>query len=526
MEKLKVELFDSTLRDGVQGENVNFSVSDKIKITLALDEFGMDFIEAGNPASNRKDMEFFREISSRKLKKSKLVAFGSTRRKDVSCFEDTHLNALRDTEVEYVSIFGKCSSMHVLDIINTSLEENLDMISSSIKYLIDAGKKVFFDAEHFFDGYKLDRNYAISALKTAENSGASRIVLCDTNGGCFPDEIAEIIDDVRSEISVPLGIHCHNDTGCAVANSILAVKSGVFQVQGTFTGVGERCGNATLTTIIAGLQIKLGYDCVPEENLKKMTSLSHYISEISNMKLHSNSPYVGRSAFAHKGGMHSDGVKKNPNSFEHIAPESVGNKRNIILSEVAGRTAILNKIAEIEPSLTKDSKEISEIMDILKEKEFGGYQFEAADASFELLVRDHLGMLDKYFSVEYFKTNGEKIYGNAGPASAIVKVLVGGENHISADEGDGPVNAIDKALRKALTVFYPRISEIRLSDYKVRVVDGVAATAANVRVLIESTDGNSVWTTIGVSTDIINASFIALVDSIRYKLFLDFADKN
>ncbi len=527
LQKNKIEIFDSTLRDGVQGENINFSISDKIKIMLALDKLGVDFIEAGNPASNQKDAEFFKHSSNYTLKNAKLVAFGSTRRKEINCSDDPHLNALRDTNTNVVSIFGKSSALHVTDIINTTLEENLAMISSSIEYLVAAKKEVFFDAEHFFDGYKFNPDYALQTLITAKQAGASRIILCDTNGGCFPDEIARIVEIVKSKITIPLGVHCHNDTDCAVANSISAVKAGALQIQGTLTGIGERCGNANLSSVIAGLQLKLGYNCIPPENIHSLTETSVFICEVANVKLRSNTPYVGKSAFSHKGGMHSDGVIKNSDSFEHIAPNLVGNKRNIVLSEVAGRNAILHKLTEIEPSLTKDSVEISEIIAILKEKEFGGYQFEAAEASFELLVRKHLKMLPNFFDVSYFKINGEKNDNeNDYPSSAIVKVLVDGEYQISADEGEGPVNAIDKALRKALTVFYPEIAELHLTDYKVRVVDGTSATAANVRVLVESTDSKSVWTTVGVSTDIINASFIALVDSINYKLMKNLSENS
>lgn len=522
----KIQMFDSTLRDGAQGENVNFSVEDKFNVMKALDDFGIDFIEAGNPASNPKDMEFFKKAEKCPPKHSKLVAFGSTRRKNISCEEDNNLNALADTNVEYVSVFGKSWDMHATDIINTTLEENLNMISDTIKYLISKGKKVFFDAEHFFDGYKSNPEYAVKTLKAAEAAGAEAVILCDTNGGCFPDEIFDIVQKSLSMIHIPVGIHCHNDTGCAVANSVAAVKAGASQVQGTLTGIGERCGNTNLSTIIANLQLKLGYDCVPKENTSKLTQLAMYISEISNMKLSSTMPYVGKSSFAHKGGMHADGVKKNPTSFEHIPPEAVGNKRNILLSEVAGRSAILHRINEIAPELKKDSPETKEIIELLKEMEFKGYQYEAAEASFELLVKKYLGKTENYFEINYFKIIGEKTGEMQNPSSAIVKVAVNGKTEIAADEGDGPVNALDKALRQALTVFYPTIANVHLTDYKVRVIDGSAATAANVRVLIESTDGKDIWTTVGASTDVINASVIALIDSMEYKLIKDNSHKN
>ena len=514
----KVQIFDSTLRDGAQGENVNFSVEDKFNVMKALDDFGIDFIEAGNPASNPKDMEFFKKAEKFPPKHSKLVAFGSTRRKNISCEEDQNLNALAGTNVEYVSVFGKSWDLHATEILGTTLEENLNMISDTIKYLSAKEKKVFFDAEHFFDGYKHNPEYALKTLSAAEEAGAEAVVLCDTNGGCFPDEISEITAKVVSHVKIPVGIHCHNDTGCAAANSVAAVKAGVLQVQGTMTGIGERCGNTNLSTVIGNLQVKLGYECVPADNISKLTQVSRYIAEVCNMKLAGTMPYVGKSAFAHKGGMHADGVKKNPVSFEHIPPETVGNKRNILLSEVAGRSAILHRINEIAPELTKDSIETKAIIDLLKEMEFKGYQYEAAEASFELLVKKYLGMTENFFGISYFKIIGEKSGEFQNPSSAIVKVSVNGKTEIAADEGDGPVNAIDKALRQALAVFYPSIAEIHLVDYKVRVVDGSAATAANVRVLIESTDGKDIWTTVGASTDIINASVAALIDSIEYKL--------
>jgi len=517
----KVSIFDSTLRDGAQGENVNFSVEDKFKVMKALDDFGIDFIEAGNPASNPKDMEFFRKAEGYKLKHAKLVAFGSTRRKNISCGEDANLCALADTNVEYVSVFGKSWDMHVTEIINTTLEENLAMISDTIEYLTAKGKKVFFDAEHFFDGYKENPDYALQTLKAAEKAGAETVVLCDTNGGCFPDEITEIMGKAVSSVKIPVAIHCHNDTGCAVANSIAAVKAGALQVQGTVTGIGERCGNTNLSTVIADLQVKMGIPCVPVESETKLTQLARFVAEVCNMKLTSTMPFVGKSAFAHKGGMHADGVKKNPRSFEHIPPEAVGNKRNILLSEVAGRSAILQRINEVDPSLTKDSPETKAIINLLKEMEFKGYQYEAADASFELLVRTYLGKIENFFEINYFKIIGEREGEMQSPSSAIVKIAVNGKTQIAADEGNGPVNAIDKALRQALTVFYPSIADVHLTDYKVRIMDSSAATATSVRVLIESTDGRDIWTTVGASTDVINASVTALTDSMEYKLMKD-----
>ena len=517
----KIEIFDSTLRDGAQGENINFSAQDKFNIMKALDSFGVDYIEAGNPASNQKDLNFFKMASTYPLKNAKLVAFGSTRRKDIDVADDANVQALASVNVDTVSVFGKSWDMHVAEIIRTTLEENLSMITDTISFFVSKGKKVFFDAEHFFDGYKANPDYALEVIKTAEKAGAAQVVLCDTNGGCFPDEIYEITEKAVKVLSIPVGIHCHNDTACAVANSLFAIKAGATQVQGTFIGVGERCGNTNLSALIPSLKLKLNYECARTESLYELTKTARYIAEVSNVILADNKPYVGKSAFAHKGGMHVDGVRKNSTSFEHISPDLVGNQRNFLLSEVAGRTVILSKLSEIAPELSKDSIETKQIIDLLKEMEYKGYQYEAAEASFELLVKKYLGKLDTFFEIDYFKIIGEKSGLTQNPSSAIVKIKVGDKNEISADEGDGPVNAIDKALRNALKVFYPQLDSIHLIDYKVRVMDSNAATAAIVRVLIESTDGEEVWTTVGASSDIINASVTALCDSIEYKLMKD-----
>ena len=514
----KLEIFDSTLRDGAQAASINYSTEDKLAIIRALDDFGIDFIEAGNPSSNPKDVKVFEAAKQLRLAHSALVAFGSTRRKDIAAEEDEALMRLCGVDTEYVSIFGKCWDMHVLDILKTDLNENLAMITDTVSLLTKKGKTVFFDAEHFFDGFKANREYALAAVRAAEAAGAKRIILCDTNGGCFPDEIAEMTSAAVGSLSIPVGIHCHNDTDCAVANSIAAVKSGAVQLQGTLAGFGERCGNACLTSLIAGLQCKLGYECVPADKLPAMTGLVRFIAEISNVSLPDNLPYVGKNAFTHKGGMHADGVSKKSCSFEHIPPEAVGNTRNVLISEVSGRTAMLDKLSRIAPGLDKSSVEIRQILQLLKQQELKGYQYEAAEASFELLVKNYLGTLGSFFTIDYFKIIGERQGDRQTPSSAIVKIQVGGKTEIAADEGDGPVNAIDKALRQALRVFYKEIGEIHLVDYKVRVVDSNSATAASVRVLIESTDGRENWTTVGVSTDIINASVIALVDSMQYKL--------
>lgn len=516
---MKITIYDSTLRDGAQGGNVAFSVSDKIKIAKALDDFGVDYIEAGNPFSNPKDIEFFEQIKDVEFKNSKIVAFGSTRRRDIKASEDSCVNVMAGVGVKTVAIFGKSWDLHVKEILKTSLEENLNMISDTISYLTECGKDVFFDAEHFFDGYKANPEYALQTLVTAEKAGAKYVVLCDTNGGCFPDEIYEITKTAISVLKTPVGIHCHNDTECGVANSISSVRAGATQVQGTIIGIGERCGNTNLSTLIPSLQLKLGYECVSPDKVEEVTNISRYIAEVANIALQDNMPYVGKSAFAHKGGMHVDGVSKVAHSFEHINPSSVGNKRAFLLSEVAGRTTVLTKLADIAPEITKESDELKAIMEMLKAQEHMGYQYEAAEASFELLVLKFLGKFKEYFHIDYFKIIGEQAGTMQKAASAMVKVCVGEKYEIAADEGDGPVNALDKALRTALSKFYPEIiNEISLIDYKVRVMDTGAGTAAIVRVLIESTDGMDVWTTVGASTDIINASVKALVDSIEYKL--------
>lgn len=515
--KKRVYIYDSTLRDGAQAEGISFTVEDKLKITKRLDDFGVDYIEAGNPGSNPKDLEFFRRIKEMGLTHAKLTAFGSTRRARVSVEEDRNVLSLLDADTPAVAIFGKSWDFHVTDIIRTTLEENLSMIRETLAFFKGKGKEVIFDAEHFFDGYKSDPSYAMATLQAAVEAGADWVVLCDTNGGSLPTEIAEITQRVVEEIPVGIGIHCHNDGGMAVANSVMAVLKGASQVQGTFNGYGERCGNANLCTIIPNLSIKLGYHCLPG-SLRELTSVSRYVSELANMAHNERAPYVGNSAFAHKGGMHIDGVVKNSQSFEHIDPEQVGNKRRFLMSEVSGRSTILSRIQEVEPNITKDSEETLLLMDKLKQLEHEGYQFEGAESSFELLIRRSLGKYRTFFTVKDFKVISEQPWEDLNSASAMIKVQVDGVEEITAAEGDGPVNALDKALRKALGFFYPQLNRTRLTDYKVRVLNSNGGTAAKVRVHIESTDGKRVWGTVGVSTNIIEASWKALVDSIEYAL--------
>lgn len=522
----KVTVFDSTLRDGAQAEGVSFSVEDKIKIVKALDRLGLDYVEAGNPGSNPKDLEFFERIKSVELKNTKIAAFGSTRRRGISPSEDGNLQALLGAGTDTVAIFGKSWDFHVTDIINATLQENIEMIYDTILYLKENGKTVVFDAEHFFDGYKNNAEYALKTLDAAVQAGADCLCLCDTNGGAFPDEIYDITKLVAEKFAVPIGIHAHNDCGMAVANTVMAVKAGAVHVQGTMTGFGERCGNTNLSTVIPNLQLKLDYSCIPEENMTELTHIAREVSEIANLKLNDREPYVGKTAFAHKGGMHIDGVSKNSKSFEHIDPSLVGNERKFLTSEVAGRTTILSMIKKIAPNIEKSSPETTRIIDRLKELEYEGYQFEGAEGGFELLIRKELGKYKPFFELETFKTIGEHMSNeNMQTATAMIKINVDGKTEITAAEGDGPVNALDKALRKALEVFYPSLAEVHLTDYKVRVLDGNSATASKVRVLIESSDGEESWTTVGVSKDIIEASWKALVDSIEYKLIKDIENK-
>ncbi len=518
----QVEILDSTLRDGAQGEGICFSVQDKINIVKALDKIGVKYIEAGNPFSNPKDIEFFEKASKLNLKNAKLCAFGSTRRKNMKVSEDENVVSLLKANTDVVAIFGKSWDLHVTEILNISLEENLLLVKETISYLKEHGKEVIFDAEHFFDGYSANPDYALSVLHSAVDGGADVLCLCETNGGTPPDVVLDVTKLVCDEFpDVRVGIHCHNDIGCAVASSIMAVKSGAVHIQGTFIGFGERCGNADLSVLVPTLQIKQGYKCVSGD-LASLSDTAVRIAEISNLVLPSDKPYVGRSAFAHKGGMHIDGVNKLARSFEHIDPSLVGNKRRFLLSEVSGRTTVLSKIKNIAPYLTKESQEVSQIITQLKQREHEGYQYEAADASFELLVLRTINQYTPHFSLVMYKTTGEYPAPNGEmTSSALIHVQVDGKNETAASLGNGPIHALDSALRKALLVFYPQLSDVQLIDYKVRVLEADHATGARVRVLIESSDGENTWTTVGVSTDIIEASWIALVDSIEYKLSKD-----
>lgn len=465
-------------------------------------------------------MEFFEKALKIKFKHSKLTAFGSTRRAGVATEMDSNIISLLKAHTKVVTIFGKCWDFHVTDIIRTSLEENLKMISESICYLKSKNKELIFDAEHFFDGYKNNKKYAMKAIKVAQGAGANVVVLCDTNGGTLPSEVARIIKEVKKTITVPLGIHCHDDGGVATANSIIAVENGVIQIQGTINGYGERCGNTNLCSLIPNLQLKMGLDCIPEKSMKGMTLLSRYVSELVNIAHNERAPYVGNSSFAHKGGMHIDAVIKNKKSFEHINPELVGNERRILMSEVSGRSTILRKIKMEAPWITKDSPEVLLIVDKLKALEHEGYQFEGAESSFSLMVKRALGNGKEFFKVRDFRVFEDRFDKNYTSIS-MIRVEVDGREELTAAEGDGPVNAIDKALRKVLELFYPNLKNMRLTDYKVRVLNTSEATGAKVRVHIESTNGEKVWGSVGVSSNIIEASLHALIDSIEYFFYME-----
>lgn len=523
MEKKKVSILDSTLRDGAQAEGISFSVADKIKIVNALDALGIDYIEAGNPGSNPKDMEFFAQARNLSLSHAKLCAFGATCRVGLKPEEDANIQSLLSAETPAVCVFGKAWDLHVHDILKTTPKNNLKIITDTIMYLKANGKEVIFDAEHFFDGYSSNSEYALACAKAAQDAGADFVVLCDTNGAAFPYEIEQITKKVTDLLTVDIGIHCHNDVGVAVANSVAAVRAGAVHIQGTMNGLGERCGNANLCTIIPNLELKLGYSCLAQDRLEEITDTARYVSEIANISHDERQPYVGSSAFAHKAGMHVDGVLKNPKTFEHINPEYVGNTRRVLISEMAGRANLLKAIRKIDPTLDKRSKEVGKVIDKLKELEYEGYQFEGAESSMELLIRKILGNYKPYFELNQFKVIVSEPSGEELSSSALIKIHVGSDASITAAEGNGPVDAIDKALRGALEHFYPQLACVRLTDYKVRVLDSQNATASKVRVLVESTDGVNNWSTVGVSTDIIDASWHAVVDSLEYKLLLDSA---
>ncbi|WP_409345764.1 citramalate synthase [Paenibacillus sp. MBLB4367] len=513
----QISIFDTTLRDGTQGEGISLTADDKLKIALKLNALGVHYIEGGNPGSNGKDIEFFQRIKQFPMQ-AKITAFGSTRRKNSIAEHDTSLNRIVESGVPAATLVGKAWDFHVHTALQTTLEENLAMIYESLAYLKLKGIEAIYDAEHFFDGYKNNPEYAMAALKKAAEAGTDWIVLCDTNGGTMPGEIHEIVSRVAAEIKAPIGIHTHNDCELAVANTLAAVQAGARQVQGTINGYGERCGNANLCSIIPNLQLKLGYSCISGEQLGSLTSNARYISEIANVHMPVGQAYVGNAAFAHKGGIHVSAIMRDSKTYEHIAPELVGNKQRVLVSELAGQSNVLVKAQELNLDMNMDNADTRAVIDKIKDLEHQGYQFEGADASLELLLRQASGQLEEVFTLESFKISVEKSSNRPVISEAIVKVTVHGETMFTVAEGNGPVNALDNALRKALVQFYPVIQSMHLSDYKVRVLDEKETTAAKVRVLIESQNIESSWSTVGVSSNIIEASWEALVDSMRYAL--------
>lgn len=524
-----IYLYDTTLRDGTQGENVTFSADEKVKIALRLDDNGIHYIEGGWPGSNPKDVQFFDLAKRVSFKNARLVAFGSTRKPGVRPEEDDNLTALLASETPTVTIFGKSWDLHVEEIMANSLDENLAMIFESVKYLKDNGRETIYDAEHFFDGYKHNRDYAVKTLLAAQRGGADFIVLCDTNGGTLPFEIESIFTEVQKRItdsrnggskaaSARLGVHTHNDCGLAVANTITAVNAGAVMVQGTINGYGERCGNADLTSVIPVLELKMERPCISGDNLVKLKSLSRYVSETANQVPLNNRPFVGKSAFAHKGGIHVSAVMKAPKAYEHMDPALVGNQRRVLVSDMSGKSNVEYKARELGIELDTNGYDSSKIVTEIKQLEQQGYQFDIADGSFKILMQKFTDQFEPLFTLESFRVTIEKNKDQPCSSQATMKISVGGKEEITAAEGYGPVSALDNALRKALDRFFPDLDTMRLVDFKVRVIDGNRGTAAKVRVFIESRDQDQIWSTIGVSEDIIEASWQALADSFQFKL--------
>lgn len=518
----QIFIYDTTLRDGSQTEGISLSLQDKISIAKKLDYFGIDFIEGGWPYSNPKDKEFFDYFARKKLKRSRLIPFGSTAHPRNPAGKDKNLLSLLRCDTEYVTIFGKSWPLHVKEVLRIGKDDNLKIIHESVKFLCKRKKKVFYDAEHFFDGYKASPEYALKTIEAAREGGAELIILCDTNGGTLPWEIKEIALKAKDALSLDsFGVHCHNDLGLAAVNSVICVGLGCNHIQGTINGYGERCGNADLVTIMGILQLKMGYRTISSVRMKELMYLSHFVSEVCNVAHRDNYPFVGGSAFAHKGGVHIDAVIKNPLAYEHVDPDSVGNKRRFIVSELAGKSTLVTKAKEIEFHLDKKSPKARKLHRLIQKLENEGFQFEAAEASFNLLLQKELKKYKKFFDLRGFKVIVEKREDNKLISEATIKLKVHNRLEHTAAEGDGPVNALDNALRKALTKFYPVLSEMHLTDFKVRVLNEGGGTAAKVRVLIQSQDTKDNWSTIGVSENIIEASWQALVDSVEYKLFKD-----
>lgn len=515
----KIEIYDTTLRDGAQSEDISFSLEDKLRITEKLDELGVHYIEGGWPGSNPKDADYFKKVRKIALSHSTVVAFGSTHHPKHKVEDDPNIRTLIETKVRVATIYGKTWDFHVKEALKISLEENLELIYNSVSFLKRNIERVFFDAEHFFDGYKENPEYAMKCLVSAADAGADCLIPCDTNGGTLPTAVAKTMKDVIAAVKRPVGMHAHNDSDCAVANSIIAVETGAVQVQGTMNGFGERCGNANLCSIIPNLQLKAGFSCITDDQLQRLREVSRYVNEISNLRHFKRQPFVGDSAFAHKAGIHVSAVRKRADTYEHIRPELVGNSQRILISDLAGRSNILRKAEEFGIALSSDSVHLKTIITNLKELENQGFQFEGAEASFELLMKKTLGLHKRFFDLIGFRVIIEKRNEGEDPLSeATIMLRVGGHIEHTAATGKGPVNALDNALRKALDRFYPQLKDVKLHDYKVRVLAAGKGTGAKVRVLIESGDKETRWGTVGVSENIIEASYQALVDSVEYKL--------
>ncbi|MCL2741547.1 MAG: citramalate synthase [Oscillospiraceae bacterium] len=516
---IRILTYDCTLREGAQAKGISYSVEDKLRIAMRMDGFGLDYIEAGYPYSNPKEAELFERLRSVRLGKARISVFGSTRKVGARVEDDACLSAIVGSGMSVAAIVGKSWDSQVRKVLKATPEENLAMIADSVGYLAGEGFEVIFDAEHFFDGYASCADYALETVLAAERAGAAIVCLCDTNGGSFPQEVGEVTARVAGLLKAPIGIHCHNDNGMGAANTVASVMCGASMVQVTVNGIGERCGNADLCTVVPNLQLKLGYSCVPEGSMGTLTNLSRFVNEVSNVSNDERAPFVGEGAFAHKGGMHADAMRKDEGAYEHVAPDLVGNRRRKLISEVAGRSAILGNVWEVDPGVGRKSEAMAAVTERLKELEHEGYQYEGAEESFELVIRKVLGNYKPFFTLREFKVIVSEPSVSELNASAMIKVGVEGEeDEITAAEGEGPVNALDVALRKVLDRFYPEIRDMKLTDYKVRVIDSKLATAAKVRVLIETSDPTGSWNTVGVSTDIIEASWQALVDSIEYKL--------
>lgn len=522
-----IEIYDTTLRDGTQAEDFNVSFEDKVRIALRLDQLGIHYIEGGWPGSNPKDAQFFKEIGNYALSSAQIAAFGSTHNPRLTAERDANLRALLEAKTAVVTIFGKTWDVHVHDALRISLERNLEIIRDSLAYLRPHVQRLFYDAEHFFDGFKANPAYALATLKQALSAEADCLVLCDTNGGTLTQEVAHIIRKLKKDLpKVSFGIHTHNDSGLAVANSLVAAELGASQVQGTINGYGERCGNANLCTIIPNLILKMNIECITDQQLSKLSETSRFVNEIANLPHNKYQPFVGASAFAHKGGIHVSAVQRNPETYEHIRPEKVGNLQRILISDLSGKSSILHKAMQYGLDLESRDPAVLEILKQLKDLENQGYQFEGAEASFKLLMHRALGTQKKYFDLLGYRVIDQKSKeDDVSQAEATIMLRVGGKIEHTAAIGNGPVNALDNAIRKALEKFYPELKEVHLDDYKVRVIPDKTGTGAQVRVLIESSDKHDTWGTVGVSTDIIEASWQALVDSINYKFLKDMEKK-